>query len=304
MREKRFAAANALGRQSLSKVRKGLQDPRRGWNYVRESIVGRARIRLDGNHQAPTQPSILTDEWETLVILDACRYDSLRDRNPFDAECRKRISQAPNTEPWFIKNFALADEELLEDVIYISGNPKASSQNIDPDRLFRLEEVFNRQWDAEHGTVPPDTVTETALNIHSQFPDKRLVVHYIQPHGPFYGADRPDLFQRRYQPLREGSVTVDEVRRAYHQCLDYVLSDVERLVAHLSGDVVVTADHGEAFGESGVYGHPPWAYMRQLLEVPWIRTTGAGEPYQESETDRSTSPTPSVEEQLRDLGYT
>lgn len=47
------------------------------------------------------------------------------------------------------------------------------------------------------------------------------------------------------------------VLKAYLDDLRYVLDDVEILLENIAAEhVVLSADHGEAFGECGVYGHP------------------------------------------------
>jgi hypothetical protein len=42
------------------------------------------------------------------------------------------------------------------------------------------------------------------------------------------------------------------------------------LLDELEGDIVVTADHGEAFGEEGVWEHHIETYIPPLMEVPWL----------------------------------
>lgn len=291
-------------RHMLETLSKGVSNPVEGIKYIGESAVGRLRIRMEGNYRRPSTRFLVESDWDVLIILDACRYDSLNERNPFDAECQQRRSQASNTGPWFFKNFVQASDDTLQDIVYVSGNPKASSMNIDTDRFCEFREVFKRNIDSPYGTVPPEKVSDSALDAHSKRPSKRLVVHYVQPHGPFHGAHMPYLHENQYEKLRNNEVTVRDVKQAYHQCLDLVLGEVDRLVEHMNGDLVVTADHGEAFGESGIYGHPPWAHSRQLIDVPWIALSGKGKPHSVnySQSERSAQ-APSVDEQLKNLGY-
>jgi glucan phosphoethanolaminetransferase (alkaline phosphatase superfamily) len=49
-----------------------------------------------------------------------------------------------------------------------------------------------------------------------------------------------------------------------------VLQSVADLVPELDGRVVVTADHGEAFGEEGVWEHHIETHIPPLVEVPWL----------------------------------
>ncbi|GAB7092876.1 hypothetical protein JCM30237_00280 [Halolamina litorea] len=56
----------------------------------------------------------------------------------------------------------------------------------------------------------------------------------------------------------------------YEENLRIVLEDIAAFIDELDGDVVVTADHGEAFGEQGVWEHHIETYIPPLVEVPWL----------------------------------
>jgi len=56
----------------------------------------------------------------------------------------------------------------------------------------------------------------------------------------------------------------------YEENLRIVLEDIAGLVDELDGQVVVTADHGEAFGEEGVWEHHIETHIPALVEVPWL----------------------------------
>ena len=92
---------------------------------------------------------------------------------------------------------------------------------------------------------------------------------------------------------------------ACHTCLSHALTEVERLIDGIHGKVLTTADHGESFGEAGVYTHPPWAYSEVLLTVPWIETEGRNNPpqYRTSALENERRATTDIEDQLASLGY-
>jgi hypothetical protein len=69
--------------------------------------------------------------------------------------------------------------------------------------------------------------------------------------------------------ISEGVITHEELRTAYRDNLRYVLGEVRRLVRRLDVPTVVTADHGELLGESGLYRHPD-EFHPILREVPWL----------------------------------
>jgi hypothetical protein len=56
----------------------------------------------------------------------------------------------------------------------------------------------------------------------------------------------------------------------YEENLRIALEEIAELVSELDGTVVVTADHGEAFGEEGVWEHHIETHIPPLMEVPWL----------------------------------
>ncbi|MFC4438623.1 MULTISPECIES: hypothetical protein [Natrialbaceae] len=56
----------------------------------------------------------------------------------------------------------------------------------------------------------------------------------------------------------------------YEENLRIVLESIADLIPKLNGRVVVTADHGEAFGEEGVWEHHIETHIPPLMEVPWL----------------------------------
>lgn len=64
---------------------------------------------------------------------------------------------------------------------------------------------------------------------------------------------------------------VEELKKYYQENLEIVLEKVENLIEHLDGKIVITADHGEAFGERGEWSHPGNRNIPTLKEVPWLK---------------------------------
>jgi len=89
--------------------------------------------------------------------------------------------------------------------------------------------------------------------------------------------------------------------------LRYVLDDIQLLLENIdSNRVVITADHGEAFGEYGVLGHKPGSLHPKIRKVPWIVTSAENQnTYQPTveEPDMSRVSEGEIEEQLSALGY-
>jgi hypothetical protein len=286
--------------------------------------VGRQLNRL--YHRRGTRRSYNTDgtdlmaeEWDTLVILDACRYDTFAELSTLSGHLETRQSRGSHTVEFLRGNVA---DRRLHDTVYVTASPQLYRHRTALGAEFHaVDHVWHGAgWDESAGTVRPETVTERALAAREEYPNKRLLVHYMQPHYPFLGG--PQLSNR---DLRRGEgldvwaalargrldVSADRVRAAYRRNLALALPAVEELLAATADRAVVTADHGNMFGERArplpvrEWGHPSGLYTEQLVQVPWLvrpgerrRITPAPPAAGSTETEAAT-PT----EQLRSLGY-
>lgn len=247
--------------------------------------------------------TVTDEDWDVLVVLDACRYDTYDRVVEFDGDLDSRTSQGSNTTEWLKANF----EGSYDDIVYVSANPRVSHTEVDgfrgADHFHRIIDVWETDWDAEVNTVRPQRVTEAAIEAHRRYPDKRLIVHYIQPHAPWIGdtivSDRetsieevsPDKWINAGKTwgtmLNEGKDT-KTIKTAYEDNLRLVLESVGELLKAVSGRVVVTSDHGECFGEKFIIEHPPGIYIRELVEVPWhvVKEESSGRDPNEHDSER------------------
>jgi hypothetical protein len=98
------------------------------------------------------------------------------------------------------------------DTVYLTANP-----NLKPEYepcFYQVFRLWESEWDEELNTATPDRVTERALDVASELPHKRLVVHFIQPHRPFIGEIGRKLsqyydHQKLWQELNDGSIEIE-----------------------------------------------------------------------------------------------
>lgn len=257
-------------------------------------------------------------DWDTLIVLDGCRVDVMEsvadeyDFLPDDIPVSRSLGSTSRT--WMDRNFTDEFAEEMQATTHVTGNPY-SKGFLDP-ALFRvLDEVWEYGWDDDIGTVPGRTMTDRAIDASRTHDHDRLIVHYMQPHFPSIPdpLDSPmelERFGRNWNSvwdrLRDGDIDRDTVWDSYRENLRYVLDDVELLLENTDGErVIITADHGNAFGEWGLYGHPPYSPIAALREVPWVETTSSDTETYEPTVEREDQAVAEdeVQARLESLGY-
>jgi len=231
----------------------------------------------------PYGENVYDREWDVLVVLDACRPDALEavaaGYEFVDGVDRLRSVGSCSSE-WMENTFGPPSRAgAVAETAMVTGNTW-TDRYLDADRFATLDEVWKYAWDDELGTVPAGAITDRAVSVGREGSQERVVVHYMQPHHPFVPRplDRDNGMARTSQEsserspsvlMRRGDVDPDTVRDAYLANLEYALESVETLLRNVEGRVAITADHGNLFGEWGLYGHPMYTPVPALLTVPW-----------------------------------
>lgn len=219
-------------------------------------------------------------EWDNLVILDACRLDLYQQVTGNDDF---RITGGSHSADFVKYNFSQGD---YDDVVVVTANPHYMEDLFIEETGRKPSEVFHEvfhtyenRWDDEKGTVMPGDLCKDVRTASKLFPEKRILVHFMQPHIPFLSLD---LETKGFSHLLDDSEAYDfwdlawkekfskeEIFEHYSQNLELVLDEVEGLSEVLSGRTVITSDHGNLVGESGLYGHPRNSRYEHLRKVPF-----------------------------------
>lgn len=302
---------------TLSRLRRGLNNPAFFLRHANRVYYD----RLDYN--STTRTKIFKEDWDNLAILDACRYDMFEQHSNLPGQLEYRYSEGSSTVEFLRANLVGRD---LRDTVYVTANPQLY-RNRD-DLQVDVHKVINiwkeDGWDEEYHTVLPETVTKYAQDAAERYPDKRLLVHYIQPHYPFIGSqtefDKEQLVdtdtgeRNVWYQMMTGTLDIerDTIWQLYVDNFKYMLPYVDDLLTTLEGKTVITADHGNMVGERAFpfpiteWGHPRGIHTEQLIKVPWLvyqngsrRSIVAGESSSvTSDVDKDT-----VRDRLRNLGY-
>jgi len=282
---------------------------------------------------------VVDEKWDNLMILDACRYDLFEEMNSLHGRLESRTSRGSDTTEFLVENFLKHPTcTRFDDIVYVAANPLVSS--ILRNKFHKIYPVWDHGWDDRLNTIPPDIVKSEALAARRDHPDKRMIVHFMQPHFPAltgrFAGETGILGTRRVVKagldpvkaaedgpldvlvsvlLQRGDLSRDDVFSAYKENLKIVLSHVAELVEEFPGRTVITSDHGETFGDRPgmlypfrVYGHPRRLHVKPLVTVPWLiieKESKIAEPRHEESSEQAYSEQDDekIKERLRKLGY-
>lgn len=322
----------SLARKALSHYReggvrrvlqKGLQKTARGVRKSSERSK-ETRLRLElwrRTRHLPNQSSKLTDlrssdDW-LLIILDACRFDVFEEEfsDYLDGDLQPIKSVGRNTfeyvrlcwpdyhEVTYISGIAPVNSYLPDDFDTSHWGYDPYEGYVPDEHISEIVDVWDFDWDEPAKAPPPELVTDVANN-HASLPK---VVHYHQPHAPYLGSGEGMYHADKTVAdlAADPRVSDTEIREIYTANLRRALTDLPRLIERTDAEkVVVTADHGEALGEWGVYAHTdtPHPYTRI---VPWLEVKDVTLPGKRVTPSRYDRPIEkgSVKGQLEDLGY-
>lgn len=298
---------------------------------------------------------IMSEEWDNLLILDGCRYDIFEEKNTIDGDLDHIISKGSHSEEFYKKNFYGRE---YHDTIAITANPYtpivcngvfydikttfSGEEMIGKEpRIEKVKDKNGRIIEASHiENVHPEKLNQLAIQIHQQYPNKRLIIHYMQPHAPYLGRhakkirdslreegiefkywsnlneadDDSDTTANLLSLAMEGLVSKEELECIYKENVDIVLGHVKEVLPKLNGKTVITSDHGELLGNRIVLdknigwqrlGHNPNHYVRELRKVPWlsIEDESSREIIEESPKSNDSADTEDLSEHLELLGY-
>lgn len=282
--------------------------PRR--NEMIHTLVFGVYHNLIGDRPWSPAIDIWEHQWDTLIVLDACRRDALAAVAPEYDWLPTHIQGvwSPASATWEWMDSVFHEGAPLEKTHYICGNPNSESHA--PDRLGGLREVWRQKTEASIGGTPPFLITDHAIDYAREYNPERLIIHYVQPHFP--SIDRVGFNDSSTKTAEEWNWDDpptdrrERIWESYLNNLRYVLDSVALLRRNLDAPrTIITADHGNSFGEWGIWGHPERVPTPQLRRVPWVQIEATDEQTRLPEVEPldGTQTSVTAKERLRELGY-
>ncbi|WP_154018979.1 alkaline phosphatase family protein [Halococcus agarilyticus] len=289
----------------------------------------------------PIGRNIYDYDWDLIVVLDACRVDALREvagEYSFLGSVDRAPSLGSSSKEWLVNTFQDEYRDEISDTVYLTGNgwvDEALTPSVDfaswtvlngsvvesSDLVHRLierpivpQDDFDEVWMQPIRNVggieafPAADLTEYAVQYGRVHDPERMIVHYMQPHEPYLhraanGEEPTEIDKRPFELLRRGHEK-EPVWNAYLDNLRYVLDHAEILLENYEADdVIITADHGEMFGEHLLYGHAEGLPHPKLRTVPWVTTSGSDTGTLDPDVDLDAESKAVVDDRLSALGY-
>jgi hypothetical protein len=273
----------------------------------------------------------MREDWDNLILLDSCRYDYFKQENFIEGELQYRFSLGRNSMEFMKKNFS---NKELYDTVYVTSNPHI--ERLDNENFHDvIKTPLTNGWKEKKGTSPPEAVTNAAIEANQQYPHKRLVIHYMQPHVPYLGETAKEIYpedrESGWTPVNKDSehrwrvgdvynndeITNKSLQKMYIETLNIALEEVVRLLSEMNGKSVISSDHGEFLGDRPhilwpveMFGHGigrRYPRCNELCKVPWLMVNQgtnrkqivSEEPVLDSESLNSNT----IKDRLDSLGY-
>ena len=223
---------------------------------------------------------LMEEEWDIAIILDACRYDTFKEvyRKYLPEERLEKRVGANETIEWLYKNFP---KKHYPDVVYVSGHPGINSLGVSWGRFnakkkfYKVYDAWLDGWDEKIGTTRPEAVREIALKAIRGNSEKRIIIHFMQPHAPYRKAtfnykllhkrsklrkkigmliDYFEVIRFSYWSIRRNILkikepmeafyikkySVEQIKEFYEDNLRWVLNEAKRIIEKISlGDYII-----------------------------------------------------------------
>jgi hypothetical protein len=194
-----------------------------------------------------------------------------------------------------------------------SLNKYGSSNYVSADEIGHYYPVWAEQDPNEKDYYDlygsPRKLTDRAIHTDRNRDLDCLIVHYMPPHQPYIinalEEDRePELHEMSPWEYIRQTNDKESVKKVCTDMLRWGLDEVKLLLKNTDRkNVVITADHGDAFGEFGVFSHHAGSLHPYIRKVPWIETTARDNHTYDPEIENKEPRKKSAEERLQALGY-
>lgn len=227
--------------------------------------------------------SIFQEDWKNMIILDACRYDFFKKANTIKGKLKKNFSVATHTKTFCQKTFT---KEKYDDIVCLSANPHVDREV--GDKFHAIIPLWETAWSAKFATILPKDVIQYVFNATIKYPDKKLLIWFVQPHYPYlyyrgwgsafgiFNGRQSYNFFKEFNLFFWAHLSQKELKRRYMKNLTIVLETCKKILPILNGKTIISSDHGESLGNFfpftpiRIYGHYIPIQNPKMYIVPYF----------------------------------
>jgi len=229
------------------------------------------------------------DDWDTLIVLDACRYDFFKEyysiypnlelgelsiaKSPGSATPEVVPKLFDTDEEWYLYSAHNWLGENVNDITPLNSDDDSWHATRHFDEIDRVKEVNSA------GVPGPQLFGQRVIDNIEKINDKRSVVWFMQPHQPNTGNVQVTF--GHFFPwgifMENGKLNSSIqklIRVGYKFNLLSAMYSLSNIVGELDGKTVITSDHGELLFDNTAkpedFGHPHSRDDAVLRNVPWL----------------------------------
>lgn len=329
-------------KNNLSKIEKAINNPRLVLNKLKISDIidylSTPVMKSIFEARYGDGVDVMSRDWDNLIIIDACRYDTFEKFGSIEGDLNSIVSRGSGSDEYIENNFM---GRQFYDTVYVTANAKSYTHLHDSNVFHNIYYTFDSEINATNEnwlqSIRPEVVRDAAISEVNKKPNKRFIIHFMQPHPPFLGqkatrlrehvrnhnvrfeqwdnvntkSSQTDVIRNLVTAASHGYISNEDLYTVYVENLHIVLEKVKDIINEVEGKSVVTSDHGELLGlsnnlSSQKFGHGREIYTKDLRIVPWFEPKfGNRREITVDPPKNSQSPIDdnAVHEQLRALGY-
>jgi len=235
-------------------------------------------------HSKYVKQATIFEEPDIVIILDACRYDKfieVKNKMWFDGDTIPVWSPAHQTADWYKYYWGGRQDKNR---ILISATPVPWRPHWVGDLIknfYKAVPVWKDYENCDDLDNPNvDNVMHEANKMKTVHQTKKLLIHIMPPHLPFYGKkgytwmhtalgrNHANIYIHvEHHGARHGWA---QMQKYYNESIEKALTEIFTHKWIFDYHTVITADHGELIGEGNGYGHSKFNRDSPLLRVvPW-----------------------------------
>ena len=218
------------------------------------------------------QTLLYKKDWDILIILDACRFDSFSKvvkQTNIKGELIPVDCHVVMTQKWYERNW----NTYNDNIVLITSHPYPYERE-----YYKKFYEFYNFFSAKEKWKTTEACLKKLVEIQD---NKKFLVHLVPPHLPFLGkkgikfmaklgiplTGRPTMYRHVNKWASKNGF--EELKKYYEENILYALKIIEKYLHKIKGKVVISGDHGELIGEKGVYYHHH--KHNKIFTVPWFK---------------------------------